>query len=393
MTHENLSDQTGKLTFEGEKGAGRSKWIAMILGLVLVGWMGSGFVLPSEPEEVVEDDAPKLRAIAVSVMKSKARDVQQVFTAEGQSEPDRITSIRAESSGDVESVSVARGDLLATGDEIARITSGTAEAQLKQAQEAIIQAERTYNNTIALQARGIATEDRVTETRTALASAKTQLTSAQQALDNTIIRAPFPGRLSGLTLDEGEYVSTGSQIGEILDNDPLTIAIQVPQQALSRLKTGQAAEIEFITGEKRSGIVGFVGMNANAQTRTFLAEITVENADSALPAGLSAKVSIPTGAARAHFISPAILSLNTSGELGVKVVGEGDTVEFVSVSIVRAQRDGIWIAGLPETAQIITVGQGFVNGGEVVDPRVDEKAMAALEAALKAAETTVEAGQ
>jgi multidrug efflux system membrane fusion protein len=393
MTQDNLPDQTGKLTFEGEKGAGRSKWIAMILGLVLVGWMGSGFVLPSEPEEVAEETAPKIRAIAVSVMESKARDVQQVFTAEGQSEPDRITSIRAETSGDVESVSVERGDLLATGQEIARIASGTAEAQLKQAQESKAQAERTYQNTVALQGRGVATEDRLTETRTALASAETQLRSAQQALDNTIIRAPFPGRLSGLTLDEGEYVSTGSQIGEILDNDPLTIAIQVPQQALSRLKRGQPAQVEFITGENRIGTVGFVGMNANAQTRTFLAEITVDNPDSALPSGLSAKVSIPTGAARGHFISPAILSLSTAGELGVKVVSAGNVVEFAPVSIVRAQRDGVWITGLPETAQIITVGQGFVNGGEVVDPRVDEKAMSALEAALKTVELTVESKQ
>lgn len=393
MTHENLPDQTGKLSFEGEKGAGRSKWIAMILGLVLVGWMGSGFILPSEQEEVVEDASAKQRLVAVAVLESTARDVQQVFSAEGQSEPDRITSIRAETSGDVETVSVERGDLLDAGQEIARIASGTAEAQLKQAQEAMTQAERAYNNTLALQARGVATEDRVTETRTALATAETQLRSAQQALDNTIIRAPFPGRLSGLTLDVGEYVSTGSVIGEVLDNDPLTIAIQVPQQALSRIKRGQLAQVEFITGEKLRGIVGFVGMNANAQTRTFLAEITVDNADSALPAGLSAKVSIPTGTARGHFISPAILSLSTSGELGVKIVNADNVVEFTPVEIVRAQRDGVWITGLPETAQIITVGQGFVNGGEVVDPRVDEKAKAALSAALKGADVIVEAAQ
>jgi multidrug efflux system membrane fusion protein len=29
--------------------------------------------------------------------------------------------------------------------------------------------------------------------------------------------------------------------------------------------------------------------------------------------------------------------------------------------------DGVWIAGLPHNATIITVGQGFVNAGSLVD--------------------------
>ena len=36
----------------------------------------------------------------------------------------------------------------------------------------------------------------------------------------------------------------------------------------------------------------------------------------------------------------------------------------------RAQTDGIWISGLPEAAQIITIGQGFVNDGETVVPTI-----------------------
>ena len=55
----------------------------------------------------------------------------------------------------------------------------------------------------------------------------------------------------------GEFVDSGDEVAEVLDNDPLTVVIQVPQQALSRIETGQIAEVQFITGDERTGVVGF----------------------------------------------------------------------------------------------------------------------------------------
>jgi multidrug efflux system membrane fusion protein len=96
-----------------------------------------------------------------------------------------------------------------------------------------------------------------------------------------------------------------------------------------------------------------------------------------MPAGLSARIAIPTGNARGHFISPAILSLGTNGELGVKVVDEDDIVDFRPIMIVRAQTDGVWVTGLDETSRIIIVGQGFVTSGDIVDPRIPAENIAA----------------
>lgn len=362
-------DLAGKLTFDSEKGAGRSKWVAIFLALLLVGWMGSGYIIPSDAadDEVPEAQAP--RAIAVAVVPSQAQDVQLVLTAEGQSEPDRATAVQAEAGGQVVSVSAARGDLVSAGQEIGRIDAETIEAQLLQAQTQLEQTTRDLNNAMALQERGVATEDRVSNARAAKAAADAAVTAAQEQLENTIIRVPFAGRLNDLTLDVGEFVDVGSVVAEVIDNDPLTIVIQVPQQALSRIRTGQDAMVNFITGEQRTGTVSFIGANADQQTRTFRVEVTVDNPDSVMPAGLSARIVLPTDKARGHFISPAILSLGTNGDLGIKTVLEDNTVAFSKVAIVRAQTDGVWVTGLPETADIITVGQGFVTAGDVVDPR------------------------
>ncbi len=371
MAQDTQTDLAGKLTFEADKGAGRSKWVAVFLALLLVCWMGSGYILPSDLSEDAVEETPTQRAIAVAVMPSQADDVELVLSAEGQSEPDRATNIQAETSGQVVSVAVRRGDLVTAGQELGRIDAATIEAQLLQAQTQQEQATRDLRNAIELQNRGVATEDRVSNARAAKAAADAAATAAQEQLENTIIRAPFAGRLNDMTLDEGEFVDAGNVVAEVLDNDPLTVVIQVPQQALSRIQTGQNAQVQFITGEQRPGVVSFIGANADQQTRTFRVEVTVDNPDSVMPAGLSARIAIPTGQARGHFISPAILSLGTNGDLGIKTVQDDNTVAFAPVAIVRAQTDGVWVTGLPESAQIITVGQGFVNAGDVVDPRIE----------------------
>jgi multidrug efflux system membrane fusion protein len=107
-----------------------------------------------------------------------------------------------------------------------------------------------------------------------------------------------------------------------------------------------------------------------------MARIEVANADGAIPAGISAQLRIPTGKQTAHFVSPAILSLDTDGTLGIKTVNADNVVEFNRIGIVRAQTDGIWVSGLPDKTQIISIGQGFVNDGETVDPQPEEAAAA-----------------
>lgn len=377
MSQDAPPDLTGKLAFVSDKGAGRSKWMAGLLAVLLVGWMGSGYILPSQANVDTTPDTAAPRAVSVAVMSSQAEDVQLVLTAEGQSEPDRATRVPSEAAGQVVAVSAKRGELVTAGQEIGRLDAVTIEAQLLQAQTQLEQATRDLGNATALQDRGVATEDRVSQARAAKAAADAAVASAMEQLAKTVIRAPFAGRLNDMTLDVGEFVDTGDIVAEVLDNDPLTVVIQVPQQALSRIKTGQTAEVQFITGEQLGGTVAFIGGNADEQTRTFRVEITVDNPQSTMPAGLSARVMIPTGTARGHFISPAILSLGTKGDLGIKTVAPDNTVGFSPVTIVRAQSDGIWVAGLPETADIITVGQGFVNPGDPVDPRPAAAALTA----------------
>lgn len=357
-----------KLDFENERGASQAFWVAFLLVLAVVGWMGSGALAPDTDTEVTKIEETATHLVAVAVAPSKSETVTQYFVAEGQALPDRETTMRAEATGQIKEVLIKKGDLVSAGDVIARFDVAQNEADLNRAQEEHIRAKREFDNAETLVNRGVATNDRLAQARAALASAEAGLTAAQKSFENSEITAAFDGRVEALSLNVGEFVAAGTDVGRIVDNTPLTVTIQVPQQALRDVKLGQTAVVKFITGEESEGTVAFVGSSADAATRTFLAEITVANEDGKVPAGVSAEIRIPTGEATAHFLSPAILSLGTDGTLGIKTVDADNKVAFQPVVIERAQTDGIWVSGLPETASVITIGQGYVNNGEVVNP-------------------------
>ncbi|SMX38601.1 efflux RND transporter periplasmic adaptor subunit [Maliponia aquimaris] len=362
-----MTDRPEDLSFADDKGASRSTWIAAALVLAIVGWMGSGLVLPSEePEQVARQSGPDL--VAVTVETVVAQPVTLFFQAEGQALPDRDTAIRAEGSGNVAEVVVSRGSYVEEGAVIARLSARQAEADLARAREELARAQREFDNATELLDRGVGTATRVSEARATLAAAEAAVATAEEGIKALDITAPFAGRLETLSLDAGEYVQAGAEVGRIVDNRPLTVSIQVPQQQLRRLEDGQIATIRFITGEERSGTVTFVGTSANRETRTFLAEIEVPNEDGVIPAGISAEVRIPTGTREAHFIQPSTVSLSPEGQIGVKTVDDADTVVFQPVEIVRAEIDGLFVTGLPDTVRIITIGQGYVRAGETVRP-------------------------
>lgn len=360
-----------RLTFTSDKGASRSTWFAAVLVLAIVGWMGSGFIIPSEnTDPVIAREDPK--PVAVAVTTSLAETVTQFYQAEGQALPDRDTLMRAETSGDIAEVLVSKGQDVSAGDIIARFDPTNNNADADRVAQELALAQRELENAESLLQRGVATADRVADARAALVAVQGQVTAVEQAAKSLTITAAFDGRIETLNVDEGEFVSAGTEVGRLVDITPLTVAIQVPQQSLTRLSVGQAATVRFITGEERNGVVTFVGTSAASETRTFLAEIEVENADGAIPAGISAEVIIPTGEVTAHFLSPSIVSLNTEGALGIKTVNTDNVVEFFQIQVVKAQIDGIWVTGLPESVDVITVGQGFVNETETVAPMAGE---------------------
>lgn len=69
----------------------------------------------------------------------------------------------------------------------------------------------------------------------------------------------------------------------------------------------------------------------------------------------------------AHLVSPALLTLDDEGVVGIRTVGADGRVEFHAAEIVADETAGVWLAGLPETVTVITVGHEFVREGDKVE--------------------------
>ena len=83
---------------------------------------------------------------------------------------------------------------------------------------------------------------------------------------------------------------------------------------------------------------------------------------------------VPTEETMAHFLSPATLALSTDGRLVVKTVDDEDVVvAHTGLHRARAERTASMSPAWPDTAGVITIGQGFVNDGDTVAPQPDER--------------------
>jgi multidrug efflux system membrane fusion protein len=98
----------------------------------------------------------------------------------------------------------------------------------------------------------------------------------------------------------------------------------------------------------------------------------VPNQQGLIRDGITAEIHVTANTIEAHRISPAILSLDDRGVIGVRIVDESRRVRFVPVQIVGDGTDGVWVTGLPRTITIITVGQEYVTNGQQVNIVPDE---------------------
>jgi membrane fusion protein, multidrug efflux system len=64
--------------------------------------------------------------------------------------------------------------------------------------------------------------------------------------------------------------------------------------------------------------------------------------------------------------------LDDVGHLGVRIVDAESRAAFVPVTLLRDTVDGVWVAGLPEKADVIIVGQEFVIDGVAVKATFSE---------------------
>jgi multidrug efflux system membrane fusion protein len=340
----------------------RRPLIIAAIVLLAVAWIASGILTrPEGTAETVTDTGP----ITVGVAEHEAEPVEELLVLNGDVEPDSRMTVRAETEGQVTEWRVPRGARVAEGDLLARLDMDDRQAKLREAEARVAGAESEFRATQAMAADDLGARLQVDVKRAELAAARAQLEAVREDIANTELRAPMDGIVNRRMAERGDFLSVGDPLAEIVVNDPLLAVVRVPQHRIQDVRPEQEARIRFLNGGTATGRVTFVAPVAEAATRTFRLEATFPNPEGNLPSGISAEVVIPVAEVEAHRVSPALLSLDDDGRLGLKTVADGRVV-FHPVEVIRADREGVWVTGAPREITLITVGGGFVRPGEAV---------------------------
>ncbi|MFO8154895.1 MAG: efflux RND transporter periplasmic adaptor subunit [Pseudomonadota bacterium] len=340
--------------------------VVLLVGTLAVLWILSGVMTREAPTPESSEERPPM---AVAVEERTAGKVERLLMLQGRVEPMQRIVVRAETAGQIAEWAVERGARVEPDQQLARLRMDDREAKRRQAEAEVKGRRSQYEATRRMAEDDFIAELEVDTRRAELEAAQARLEAVELDIANTRIRAPIHGIVNRRLAETGDFVAVGGKVAEVVDNNPLLAVVQVPQNRIDEVASGLPARIRFLDGSQAEGEVTFVAPMADPATRTFRMEVEVPNPDGALPSGLSAEVIVPVEEVRAHRVSPAILSLNDQGELGLMAVADDDTAVFHPVTPVRADADGLWVTGPPERVRLITIGQGFVRPGETVNPR------------------------
>ncbi|MTI03663.1 efflux RND transporter periplasmic adaptor subunit [Roseibium sp. RKSG952] len=373
----------------------------------------------AETETLSETDSEEVntlasKAIGVVALRSTAREIDSAVLLRGQTKANRQVEVLSETTSTVVSEPKRKGAFVEAGDLLCELDPGTrhaslteakaaqleaqsrvpeAEARLEEAHALVAEAEINLKAARKLSETGFGSETRRISSEAAMSTAQAGIKSAEAGLEATqagieaasaevaaaerelerlTIEAPFRGLLESDTAELGSLMQPGSLCATVIQLDPIKLVGFVPETEVNRVIVGSLASAQLVTGLQVEGRVTFLSRSADETTRTFEVEITVPNPELLIRDGQTANIQIAAEGVKAHLLPQSALTLNNDGQLGVRTVGAENVVDFKPVRILRDTSEGVWIGGLPETTDIIVVGQEFVTRGVTVAPTYRE---------------------
>jgi multidrug efflux system membrane fusion protein len=367
----------------------RSWFYSAGIALLITLWLVSGSFGSDDNSDVAVstvETSSKNPQSKVRVRTQSAETITRTIVVNGKTAPARIVELGAETDGRIEHVGAKRGANVARGGVIVQLDLRDREARLAQAQATVKQREIEFEGRLKLKSESYVSEAQLQEAIALLEAAKTELIRAQLDLDYMAVRAPFDGALQARMVEIGDFVQRGDPVATFVDNRTIIVSANLSEFDAQYVDVGDSATAQLSTGEQVHGRIRYVAPVADEATRTFSVELEVDNQEGALRAGGTAELFIPAEVVNAHRVSPSLLTLDDAGNIGIKIINEAGAVEFIAADIALSSSDGVWIAGLPNTATIITVGQGFVTSGSIVEavPESDIETSVAIKAGTEA---------
>lgn len=287
--------------------------------------------------------------------------------------------------GKIATRAVALGQTVSPGQELARLDPKDVlpaiEAQKAQVAAASTEAEITsadLKRTRELRDRNFVSQAQVERAQAAhdaaaarAQAATAQLRQASNALEFSVLRADKRGVVTAIDAEAGQVVSAGQSVVRVAQLGEKEVVVNVPEQDVERLRRAAALAIRVsaLPDKQYRGKLRELSPLADAATRTFLARVTISDADDALQLGMSATLAASTAGGE-RIVVPLSALRATGEQASVWVVdAESQTVQPVSVKLGSPTERGVEVvSGLKPGDRVVTAGANLLVAGQKVRP-------------------------
>jgi len=287
---------------------------------------------------------------------------------------DQRSDVTADTQGKVINVMIDRGQHVKLGQPVVQLDVRSAALNAREA-SAALQSARVQKQladdecarTKALLDKGAITRSEFDKQNTECLNAVEQVAQAQARNDSMsktvsdgLVRAPFDGVVDQKNISPGEWVSPGKALFTLVDDDPLKIALSVPERAVEKIHKDQRVEVTSVAAPGKTFGATITRLGAEiGQNRALTVEATLDKGTPLIP-GMFAEAHVITDQSP-HVVVPASAVVRRGTTYRAYVVDKNGTAEERIVQL-----------GAAPSPDQSTILQGIAKG-ETVIVKIDDK--------------------
>ena len=339
------------------------RYLLMTAAVVATVSCGGGKPAGNGSDTVSEPVAPREQVRSVEVMSASKKDVPQESSYATTVQAYAVNNIAPQTGGRIRKINADVGDYVVKGQILAqmdRLQLDQTRLQLQNDSTELARVRALY------QEGGVAQSD-FEQLEMAY---KLRKSTYDNLLENTILRSPITGYVTARNFDTGDLFSMSMPLFTVQQVVPVKLLVGISESEYTSVKRGDVVKItvDAIPGREFRGNISKLHPTVNAATHTFNAEVTVQNSDRALRPGMYARATVTFGTNHSIVLpDQAVIKQEGTGQKYVFVLGEGDTVKMVPVSVGRHNGSEYEILdGIAEGDEVVTKGGSGLRDGDKV---------------------------
>ena len=273
---------------------------------------------------------------------------------------------------------VKKGQVLAVLDASDyQLDSQAKAAQLSAAQANLQQQETDLKRFRELQAQSFISQAQLDRQQVAVSSARASAQQAQAALSAsrnqsgyTALIADSDGVVSEINAEPGMVVAAGQTVARLAADGAREVLFQVPENAIDKVRQTSHFNVTLLANQQeRSATLRELSGDADPQTRTYAARLTLSGDQADIRLGMTARIQAQTGASGQNSIRlPHTAILDLQGKQYVWLIdGKTSKVGRKPITVSSIDRDTALIAsGLSGGEKVVTAGVHLLRDGQRV---------------------------